>query len=266
MSQEQEQHYDQMEANEVILRQSELGSILADAYAAATNVDPRLADIAVVPIIDPATTSFAFARPAWGKSESTGKHEVHIRLDDLDATLALFKKSMTLAPKNNAIVAEILGIRPDEVTPQLTFVFSTLHEMGHTLEFMNYEDMGKTPEDYLRDYRVEKEKLPIGNLLASHLISDTHPNKQHVIENWESVRLTASRNYSNYVGKPVDISSMGELVDATSHMYRESKFEAHADQFAAIVFQTQPTMLTNLMGDITRYRTYPQYAGHGMAV
>lgn len=266
MSHELAEHIDQSEANEQILRQSELGIILADAYIAATNIDPRLENIAVLPIEDPTISSFAFARAAWMDKNQTGKHEVYVRLNDLDHTLSLFDNLMKHTPKMTAVVAESLGLQSSEVTPQLMFVYSTLHEMGHTLEYMDYEAAGKTPAEHKHDSSLEREKLPIGNLLASHLLSDNHPNRAYVIQNWDAVREAASKNYSDYIGTQSSISTMEELIDATAHVHRISKFEAAADRFAATVLQTQPLMVEQLTGDITRFRNYPQHAGEGIAV
>lgn len=265
MSHEKFKQLDQMEANEEVLRNSELGVILQDAYIAATNLDPRLEDIAVIPIDDPNIPSIAFARPAWDKQNQTGKHEVHIRLNDLDKTQSLFKHSMDIVPKNTAVVAETLGIQPNEVTPQLMFVYSTLHEMGHTLEYMDYEASGKTPEEHRHDHQVERAKLPIGNLLASRLFSIGSPQRQHIEEHWDTAAATASRNHSAFTGRDESITTIEELADATAHVYRKTRFEAAADQFAATVLQLQPVMLTQLTGDITRFRNYPQNAGYGMA-
>lgn len=192
---------DQSEANEAILAQSELGIILKDAYIAATNVDPRLNDIAIVPVTDPEDKRPASIKPSWDPNNQTGRHEIYIRLGNLDETLATFKQSMEHTPKNTAIVAESLGLRAEEVTPQLLFVYSTLHEMGHALECMDYEAAGKTPAEHLHDQRVERAKLPIGNLLASQLLSEDSANRQYVERRWEEASQMASENIRNSPAK-----------------------------------------------------------------
>lgn len=256
---------DQSEANEAILAQSELGIILKDAYIAAANVDPRLNDIAIVPVTDPEDKRPASIKPSWDPNNQTGRHEIYIRLGNLDETLATFKQSMEHTPKNTAIVAESLGLRAEEVTPQLLFVYSTLHEMGHALECMDYEAAGKTPAEHLHDQRVERAKLPIGNLLASQLLSEDSANRQYVERRWEEASQMASEKYSEFTGEETHISTIAELIDATSHVHRKTKFEAAADRFAATVLQMEPLMLTQLTGDITRFRNYPQHAGEGIA-
>ncbi len=252
MSFEKEQHYDQMRANETLLRQTELGMLLADAYIVAISVDSRLTGIEIVPITEPEVTSFAFARPSWIKAGEAGRHEVHVRLSDSDNTLALFKKFIDHSPKAIAIVAEPLGIKPDEVTPELVYVHAAIHEMGHTLDYMDHEGMGKTPEEYLRDHRIESERHHIGKLVACHLVSNNHPYKTYIINNWKAFRQYASIKYSDHVGIPVDISSMDELIDAVVHMHRGSKFETRADQFAAKVLQSHPEIVMRLVGGTTR--------------
>lgn len=252
--------YDQFEANEALLRNSELGIILTDAYIAAVNHDARLNDIAIVPIEAEGEHKHAFARPTWNTQNQSGRHEIHVRLDDLDGTLAMYEDTMRQTPENTAIIARSLGIPPSEVTPQLLFVQSILHEMGHTLEYMDYEAGGKTPEDHKHDQRVERSKLPIGGLLVSQLLSENHPNKVSVEENWDAASQTASERYGDYRNEDIHIHTMQELIDATSDVYRHSRFESAADTFAADVLQWQPVMMTQLTGDITRFRNYPQNA------
>lgn len=265
MSHEFSQTYDQYEANEAVLGQSELGIILKDAYNAAVNQDPRLENIAVRSNADPQDPRPAYIVPSWGKNNQTGRHEIYLRLDDLDETLATFEKSMQHTPKSTAVVAESLGIPTEEVTPQLLFVYSALHEMGHALECMDYEAAGKTPAEHLHDQRVERAKLPIGNLLASQLFSVDSPNRQYVEQHWDTARAMASQNYSAFTGQDESITSIEELTDATAHVHRKTKFEAAADQFAATVLQAEPLMVMQLTGDITRFRNYPQHAGEGIA-
>jgi len=254
-----------MEANEAILRQSELGIILVDAYIAATNEDPRLENIAIVSITDKDDPRPAFFRGSQDDRNQSGRGEVHIRLDNLDETLETFRKSMEHTPKNTAIVAETLGIKPEEVTPQLIFVYSTIHEMGHALEDMDYEAAGKTHAEHLRDQKVERAKLPIGNLVVSQLLSEDSPNRQYVAQNWDTASRIASKNYSAFTGEEVEISTMEDLIDATSHVHRKTKFEADADKFAATILFTNPVMLQQLTGDITRFRNYPQNADYAKA-
>src|SRR4051812_36966168 len=79
--------------NQELLRSSELGVLLDRAYIAALNYDPRLEEVAIVPMTDPEVPSHAFARPRWSKDNQTGHHEIHIRLDDLDGTLDFFEKT-----------------------------------------------------------------------------------------------------------------------------------------------------------------------------
>jgi hypothetical protein len=265
MSHEFSPHEDQMAANEAVLRQSELGIILQDAYIAAVNEDPRLEDIAIISVTDPDEPKPAFMLPVGDERNTTGRQEIHIRLDNLDDTLAVFKKSMEHTPKNTAIVAETLGIPPEEVTPQLLFVYSTLHEMGHALEAMDYEAAGKSHAEHMHEQRAERAKLPIGRLLVSQLLSEDSPNRQYVEQHWNEASRMASENYSAFTGEDVKITTMEELIDATSHVHRHTKFEAAADKFAATVLQLQPVMLMQLTGDITRFRNYPQHAGEGIA-
>lgn len=246
----------QEEVNRELLRNSELGVILERAYIDAMNVDPRLSEIAVVPITDNEEQHHAFATPAWSEKNQTGKHEIHLRLDDLDGTLAFFGEAMKIE-KNTEKIAQTMGIRPGEVTPQLLYVQSMLHEMGHTLEFFDYQEQGKTPDEHRHDHKAERNRLPIGGVLVSRLLKESSPTRQAVVDQWDAASKSASSRYSNHVGEEVHISTMDELIYATADVYRDTKFEHAADNFAADVLQRQPVMMQQLTGNIDAYRNYP---------
>jgi hypothetical protein len=234
--------FDQEERNMALLRNSELGVVLEDAYIDAMNVDPRISEIAVVPITDPAEKRPAFARPAW----ETGRHEIHIRLDNLDDTLGIYKDVMQKSPGTVQEIAKTLDIQPTEVTPQLLFAQSILHEMGHTLEFFDYQEQGKTSEDHARDSKIEAAKRPLGGLVASRLLDPNSKQYQAIVNNWDAV------------SRKEGVNSPEELFDKTAVAHRHTKFEHDADRFAATVLQMQPGMMTQLTGNIDRYRNYPQ--------
>lgn len=246
----------QEEKNVELLRNSELGVILARAYLDAMNTDSRLANIAIVPIVDANDQRHAFARPSWKPDNQTAKHEIHIRLDNLDDTLDFFADAMKISSNTNKI-AQTLGIQPGEVTPQLLYVHSMLHEMGHTLEYFDYEEQGKTPEDHKHDQKVARMVLPVGGVVASTLLTEGHPNREAIVEQWDAVAPHASKRYSDFKHADVSISTMAELVDATADVYRDTTFEHAADRFAASVLEFQPTMMTQLTGNIDKYRNYP---------
>lgn len=233
---EQSQH----DLNESLLENSELGVILADAYRAATDLDPRLEDMKIVPIEDPAETRHGFARPAQ-LSESS-KHEVHVRLNDLDTVLAYYEKAMEDYPFSINIIADRLGVAKEEVTPQLLYVQSILHEMGHVTEFMDFE--GRMDE--LKD-RNKKERLalPLGYNSLTKLMDPTSELRQRVDEHWDE--LAREHNVS-------DIHGLAEIQGVA---YRNLTSERVADNFATDVFDVNPQLYGQLMlGDVDAYRDF----------
>lgn len=237
----------QEEQNQEVLRNAELGVILERAYIDAMNTDPRLADIAVVPITDPDEKKPAFAVANWTPGQNqTGKHEVHIRLDNLDETMAIYEDVMRRSPGAVEAIAETLDMPVSEMTAPLLYVQSILHEMGHTLEFMDAEAQGKTPEEHKHEVKAEAVKRPLGGLVASHLLDETSRSYQLVTDNWDQIAQQES------------VASLDELFDKTATAHRHLHFEHEADKFAGRVLQMQPVMVEQLTGDIEKYRDYPQ--------
>ena len=173
----------QFDKNYELLRNSEVGVILAEAYEEAARLDPRLAAIEIKDITDPDEKRYGHATPSW--ASETGKHQIHVRLSDLDGTLAHYQGAMDQAPVAIELIAKRMGIEPSQVTPQLMFTQSILHEMGHITEYMDYEDH---PDELRERNRREKLSLPIGNTTVGKLIQVDSPIRQQVEANWGQVQ------------------------------------------------------------------------------
>lgn len=231
----------QDQQNMDLLRSSELGVLLMDAYITATNLEPRLADVVLKPADDEGRGRFGKAIPSWA-SES-GKHEFQIPLGDLDETLAMYADAMHKVPQGIAIIAERLHIDPSEVTPQLMYVQAKLHEMGHLTEYMDFE---ANPNDLKHRNKCEKMALPLANVSAGMLVDLESPVRQSVDANWESV--------SSKLG----VGSIDELVSLQAREYRGMTSEAHADSFASDVFDANPQLISQLTNpNLDAYRNYP---------
>lgn len=227
--------------NYEILRNSEVGVILAEAYVCAVNLDPRLEGIGIVPITDEDEKRHGYATPKWA-SES-GNHEIHVRLDNLDETLDYYAKAMDASPDTMRIIAENMGIDVSMLTPQMMYVQSILHEMGHITEFMDYED---NPEELRNRTRQEKLALPLGNVTVGKLINEDSPVRQNVLENWDEVQTRTGAQ------------SMDELITMTAVAYRGMTSETIADNFASDVFAVNPHMYDQLaQPTVDPYRNYP---------
>ncbi len=232
----------QGDRNEALLRNSELGVILHDAYLTATNIDPRLDDVVIVPN-DSGDNRIAFARHK--ENAASGRYEVHLRLNDLDKSLALQEDILKNVQGARELFAGILGIEPDQVTPQLLHVFSILHEFGHITEYMDNEG---NEVELQRRMRREKAALPIGNTITSKLLDPSTLAHRTVIENWEQISAQHG------------VRSMGDLIEKQHGAYRGMTSEHTADMFAVDVFATNTQLVDQLNADIEAYRSYGRAA------
>ena len=228
----------QGDQNEALLRNSELGVLLHDAYLTATNIDPRLDDVVIVPN-DSDDSRIAFARHK--ENTESGNYEVHLRLNDLDKSLALQENLLNNVQGSRELFAGILDIEPDQVTPQLLHVFSILHELGHITEYMDNE--GNEVELQQR-MRREKAALPIGNTATSKLMDPSSPAHQAVVENWGQISAQHG------------VSTMGDLIEKQHGAYRGMTSEHTADMFAVDVFATNTQLVDQLNADVETYRDY----------
>lgn len=231
---------EQQGKNLEILRNSQMGETLEKAYLAAIEVDPRLADIVVVPM-EAGDHRDAAARAAWAENNQSGKHEILLNLHDIPASLAKFEERMKDIPINTEKIAQTLGIDTSEVTPELLYVQSMIHEMGHTLEFMDYQEAGKTPDDHKHDRNTERQRLPL-----ERSVTELEKHKDLVLEHWGELSKRASDKYSAHKHAEVSIDTFDGLASATADVYRDTKFEHAADKFAAEVLAKQPELVESL--------------------
>lgn len=231
----------QDEQNEHLLGQSELGVIVQDAYREATSIDPRLSEMKIVAIDDEEEKSHGFATP--GDVSESGKHEVHIRLNNLDEILGYYKESIKDYPASIESISERMHLKPDQVTPQLLYVQSILHEMGHVTEYMDYEnDM-----DSLRlRNKQERTALPLGYHSLTKLMDSESTLRQSVDQHWEELRTKHG------------VDDIDGLARVQGTAYRNLTSERHADMFAADVFDANPQMTQQLsQSSVETYRNFP---------
>ena len=234
------QEFSQEEHNQELLRNSELGVFMERAYVEAVKQDPRLADIEIQQM-DPSDTGIARAVPSW--ASETGKYQIMVRLDNLDQSLQRHQETLDKIPGARELLASKMGIEPDDVTPAALHVFSTLHEMGHLTEFMDYE--GRPDELRLRNRR-EKAALPIGNATVSAIMTEGTPARELVESRWSEVQ------------EKYDVNSIDELLELQHAAYRDMTSEKVADNFAADVFGVNPELVGALTSPnvVDEYRDY----------
>ncbi len=236
--------HEQYDANVEMLETAELGVVLERAYREAVKVDPRLGDIEVIPL-DQESHKAAFARPSW-HPEANGKSSIHIRLDNLDETLDRYQGYMDQIPGVREIFGEQLGVEPQLVTPQLLYVQSVLHEMGHLTEYMDYED---NPGELVKRNKQEKAALPIGNATVSAILDPSTPARKFVDDRWGDI------------SQKLQVGSIDELAEMQHAAYRSTTSEKIADDFAAEVLQSNQMLKDELvMGNVEDIKNYPYAA------
>ncbi len=205
--------------NQAALSRSELGPVLLDAYNMAVAADPRLAEVEIIAIPDD-NQRIAFARPAW--KSASGRHQINIRLGNTDSALKLHKDAVDRIPGARQFFANAMGIDEANLTPVLLYLHSTLHELGHTLEYMDYEEQ---PEQLLVRRLAEKHAMPAGNVGALKLLNDPQ-------------RLSA---LAHELGVSPD-----QLVSMQFRAYRNLTSEKRADDFAGRVIKANPAFRDSL--------------------
>ena len=239
-TQEQFENYTQDDINQELLRNSELGYFLEQAYVEAVQLDPRLGEVVIKNIEEEDNNHVAYAKPGW--STESGNMEMHIRLNDLDEVLARHQEILDTVPGSRELFSEIMGLKPEEVTPAALHIFSMLHEMGHITEYFDFES---NPDNLSQRNKKEKAVLPIGNASVGRLIKDDSSRKL-VLDNWSSI------------SKQLKISSYDELLKLQHIAYRNMTSEKIADKFAEDVFATNPDIVNSLThaATIQEYRDY----------
>lgn len=231
---------EQDDKNYDLLRRSELGVLLTRAYLSAVNMSPRLADLALLEM--PADSDkTASARPIWSARNISGRHEVRIRLDDLDGILEAYESALESRPAVVEHVGQMLGLQPEDMTPQLFYVFSMLHEMGHVDDYMEHED---NPEEFRRKKRMSEASLPLGRVSTTELLDPSTELHQKVMSNQDLFDRHG-------------VSDIKELAAVNLIAYRNMRHEKYADEFATQVLLWQPALMDQLMRDtVEPYRNF----------
>lgn len=233
----------QDEANYELLRGNELGVLLTRAYLGAVNHDLRLAEVPIVEL--PADSHHtAMARPSWHAENRSGHHEVHLRLQGIDEVLDHYEEALAIRPEVAKYTSDLLHINSSDATPQLFYVFSMLHEMGHASDFFRYQD---NPDKYRAEKRCAEASLPLGRVstrIALDPSSDLHG------------KIAAQPDLL----RRHKVGEVHELVALNNIAYRKMPHEQRADFFAVEVFQRNPALLDQLIRKtIEPYRNYPGF-------
>lgn len=211
-----------------LLRQAEYGHIMAEVYETAIGLDPRLAGVEFMPTAE-GETSPAAAVPAWA-SES-GRHEVHINLDDMDSTLGKIMKVVEMVPGAHELFADQAGIEPRELTSEVLLAHVVGHELGHIREFMDYED---NPEALAARRKAEYAALPIKNVGVTKLMQAGSVANNRLREDWPRI------------SSELDVTRLSELYGKQHTAYRDMTSEKVADSFAMEVLAARHDLVDQL--------------------
>lgn len=196
-----------------------MGGMLDHDYTMALSFAPRLSEVDILPIPEDNKTSVAHARPAW-ETES-GRHTIFINTNHADA-LQRCKKVVDTIPGAREIFAGQLQMRPEDITPEQLLRLAVLHEMGHAVDFMNFEADPKALTE--RDVR-HKAVLPVANLAVSALIERAADTSV-----WGEYFMSGNRGSAG-------VETNDELFALQHEAYRGMPGEQAADGFAAMVWQ-----------------------------
>lgn len=229
---------DQNRQNQELLESSEIGVLLKRAYLSAVNLSPRLAGVSFIEL--PAESKHAAgALPKWSEKNPTDSHVVLLRIKNVDGILDYFSQELAIRPAVVEHAASMLHINPDQMTPQLYYVFSMLHEMGHTDDYFDFEE---DPEEFNRVKKVSEESLPLGRVSTKELLDPTSELYQKVLDDSELFDRHG-------------VSTVHELAALNLTAYRNMRHERYADEFAAEVLNYEPELMDQLMlGTIDPYR------------
>lgn len=222
----------QYNRNKELLENPECGSLLAEVYDAATAIDPRLKDVMIVPfdVEKNGVNGSAFALGA--DISKSGKHEVHVRTDNLYKTLKVIESTLDKVPGLRETISKRLKIEdPEDLSPMQVHAFVILHELGHITEFMDNED---TMQELRQRQKIEKDALPIGDIATYQIIDPSTSGVKYIRQRWKL--------YSELF----EVDSIEELAQIRQDAYSRMTSEVIADDFATDVMNSEPILLEQL--------------------
>ncbi len=124
------------------------------------------------------------------------------------------------------ITAELLGIESEKLTPELAKLFSFLHEVGHSLDYMENlkieRDQNKIKKwakiKHSTDRKLQMRTLPIPGLIPAEI--------KYLIENEETDNLPSN------IQERIKNGEAEKILEEQTKAYRELPSEKKADQFA----------------------------------
>lgn len=141
------------------------------------------------------------------------------------------KRIMRVRRFSNKLVANMLGINTERLTPELLRKFIILHELGHAKDFENnyqrnpkYHDL-EASEEWEMHYKSSLFSLPVNELDPAELYEEVSRFKD----------LEEFLKEHPVVAKRIDrekVKTLDDLLAAQELAYRASPYEKYADDFA----------------------------------
>jgi hypothetical protein len=163
-------------------------------------------------------------------TDDEGNTRISINLSEGEAES--FRPLFTFRKATIEANAELLGIKTEEMTPEILQLFIIAHELGHIKDYLvNYESnpdlTGEEAAAEMKYHRISNlDSLPVPGIyppyLARLLAESREVDVDTFLANFDGINLT----------KDDKIKTIGDLMDLQEKQYRASPPERYADEFA----------------------------------
>lgn len=206
-----------------LLRQSQFGHVLEKAYEAVLDLEPRLMD---VNLVDDNRTE---AVPSWRQADDVRQHKVYFPVANPDVAARFPVTAVNYI--NEMEIERSAGIMTtpvERLTPEMRAVAAFMHELGHTAQFLEFED---NPQDFETMFKEDRAEWPIPDTLFTEL--STTIGRQKIAEHRD--RLSGLEDDQGRI-------AFSDVKTAQYMAYRDSSTEQYADSFAAFAVATHPEL------------------------
>jgi hypothetical protein len=221
MAKELHEHDEWRDNLDLLADSGDVGQLLAPFYKIALRRHPELAKVRIVSDAREPGGSLAFhASPDW----TEGKHTVNVSLDayalhDTGESLSQFADA-------RAHYAREMNVPEDELTAEDVMVFRFLHELGHTVEFVGFEN---NPEAWKQRQAHEDAARPVPGL--QNMAVRSPEARAYMADHWQEL---SSRTGAGTIDELIAMHLQSRLNMAG---------EVYADRFAAREIALGKTLL-----------------------
>lgn len=164
-------------------------------------------------------------------NEETCKPSIFIVKKDLEHLHNLLKTRKT----SNNRVARLLGIKPEEMTPDLIRMFIIAHELGHAADYVKSYEQNPEYQGGEKDQAAEAwDEHYEANLLMMPVRGYDPVDLREELKKYTT--LDGFLDQFPEVKRNIDlgaVKTLDDLIQAQEEAYRSSVYESYADDFAA---------------------------------